>query len=238
MELHRIGKAQQSKYKLNHLIHPFPRNKQGKTTPTIYLGAAHGVFGVLYVMMKAISAIPKYFSNNPEIENNIKLSLKNLLKYQYNSGNFPSQPDDKRDLLTHFCHGATGVVIVYASAYNLYKDNAFLNAALKAGEHIWNKGILRKGNGICHGISGNGYALHHLYKITGDESWLKKSFCFALATDNKDVQNECMKFKDPQRRKGGIPDTPFSLMEGNGGLICFLSDFLSKEVYFPGFELK
>jgi len=32
----------------------------------------------------------------------------------------------------------------------------------KIGELIWEKGILVKGNGLCHGITGNGYMLHSL----------------------------------------------------------------------------
>lgn len=37
----------------------------------------------------------------------------------------------------------------------------------------------------------------------------------------------------------GVPDTPFSLMEGIGGEIVFLQDLISEktEVRFPGYEL-
>lgn len=31
---------------------------------------------------------------------------------------------------------------------------------MKAGEATWQQGILLKGNGLCHGISGNGLLLH------------------------------------------------------------------------------
>ena len=34
----------------------------------------------------------------------------------------------------------------------------------KIGNIIWKEGLLKKGNGLCHGISGNGYLLHALYR--------------------------------------------------------------------------
>jgi hypothetical protein len=37
-------------------------------------------------------------------------------------------------------------------------------AASKCGKLTWEQGILYKGNGICHGITGNGYMLHCLYR--------------------------------------------------------------------------
>jgi hypothetical protein len=40
--------------------------------------------------------------------------------------------------------------------------NECLQAAIKAGEGTYQYGLLLKGNGLCHGISGNGYMLHSL----------------------------------------------------------------------------
>jgi hypothetical protein len=39
-----------------------------------------------------------------------------------------------------------------------------LDAALKIGDHIWKDGLLKKGNGLCHGVTGNAYMLHSLYR--------------------------------------------------------------------------
>lgn len=44
--------------------------------------------------------------------------------------------------------------------------------AKTAGAHVWTRGILKKGFGLCHGTLGNAYFLHDLYEATGDESWL------------------------------------------------------------------
>lgn len=51
-------------------------------------------------------------------------------------------------------------------------DNpAYLPAALRAGELVWQQGLLFKGPGLCHGVSGNAYALLRLYKTT-QVGWL------------------------------------------------------------------
>ncbi len=62
------------------------------------------------------------------------------------------------------------------------KMDRYKEAALKAGEDLWERGILIKGNGVCHGITGNAYALLSLYRYTKDEKWLKRAYRFALAT--------------------------------------------------------
>ena len=42
----------------------------------------------------------------------------------------------------------------------------YLMAAKKAGEVTWQRGLLKKGPGLCHGVSGNGYAFLHLYQVS------------------------------------------------------------------------
>jgi len=45
-------------------------------------------------------------------------------------------------------------------------DSTYLPAAVRAGELVWQQGLLKKGPGLCHGVSGNAYALLKLYKTT------------------------------------------------------------------------
>lgn len=39
-------------------------------------------------------------------------------------------------------------------------------AAEKALDLIWKRGVLRKGPGICHGVAGGGYAFLLYYRLT------------------------------------------------------------------------
>ena len=47
---------------------------------------------------------------------------------------------------------------------------------------IWLAGAHRdeKGHGICHGTSGNGFALLEAFARTGDERWLERARRFAV----------------------------------------------------------
>jgi hypothetical protein len=44
---------------------------------------------------------------------------------------------------------------------------------------VWQRGLVRKGLGLCHGICGNGYAFLSAYRATHDESYLQKALAFA-----------------------------------------------------------
>ena len=74
-----------------------------------------------------------------------------------------------------WCTGAPGVV---AGACE-YLDEELL---LAGAELIWRAGAHRdeKGHGICHGTSGNGFALLKAFARTGDERWLERARRFAV----------------------------------------------------------
>ncbi|CAI9089509.1 OLC1v1024096C1 [Oldenlandia corymbosa var. corymbosa] len=74
----------------------------------------------------------------------------------------------------------------------------------------WKLGLLRH-VGICHGISGNAYVFHALYRLAGSPEFRfkAKSFaCFLLDRGQKLLAEGEM--------RGG--DHPFSLFEGIGGM--------------------
>ena len=64
----------------------------------------------------------------------------------------------------HFCHGAPGTLPMLMLAAEMFPSHreVCLKISLMAGEATWKYGLLLKGNGLCHGISGNGYFLHSL----------------------------------------------------------------------------
>ena len=215
------------------LIYTFPR-----TTKKFYYGAAHGLMGILYILMKALMIIDE-LSKDKELRKSIESSAEFLLSLQYPSGNFPISYGSESEKLVHFCNGAPGSISFLLSAYKLFKRDEYLNAALKAGNITWQEGILLKGNGLCHGITGNAYALHSLYRATGDDKWKYRCCMLVDASWNLEVQEIVKKYKDETRISVGIPDTPYSLMEGIGGIAVLYADLMGKPelVRFPGFEL-
>lgn len=48
----------------------------------------------------------------------------------------------------------------------MFEDGTFLETAIQCGEVVWERGLLRKGYSICHGVAGNGYAFMPLFQQT------------------------------------------------------------------------
>ena len=74
---------------------------------------------------------------------------------------------------------------MFAKAYLYWKEKKYLNACILADNCIWEKGLLKKGPGICHGVAGSGYAHLMLYRLTKDKKYLYRAKKFAqfLHTD-------------------------------------------------------
>ena len=216
------------------LLYPFPLDDDD---PYFYLGAAHGLIGILYILLSTIKFYPKLL----EYENNkIKMQFGNLeklfktnLNYIKNlqiqsTGNFPDDIFGK-DIgdKNYFCHGCIGAVFLFLLADEFFPSEDFKSVAQKCKISLWERGLLYKGNGICHGMSGICYALMKLYKFTKDELYLKYLFGIAYGTIDPKVQSLVSEYVDPQRKAKGIPDSPYSLMEGDGGLLIMYYDLIS-----------
>ncbi|CAH2074000.1 unnamed protein product, partial [Iphiclides podalirius] len=140
----------------------------------IYLGAAHGVGGILYLLLQARSYI-----NQQDIETLIKPTLDWLAHKQLPSGNFPSSlGSSSGDRLVQWCHGAPGFVHLFVLAHQIFKDDKYLQIAIKCGNVIWERGLCTKGYSICHGVSGNAYSFICLYQATKDPLYLFRACCF------------------------------------------------------------
>jgi len=155
----------------------------------------------------------------------LKKTVDYLLTLQKPNGNFPTSMDETSQAprqshkdLVHWCHGAGGLIFLFAKAFIYWKEKKYLNACISCGECIWQKGLLRKGPSICHGIGGNGFAHLILYRLTKDDKYLYRAKKFAqfLQTD---------KFKQEAR----TPDTPYSLFEGFSGTVCFIIDLIDPQ---------
>jgi len=198
-----------------------------------YLGAAHGVIGVLAMLFHCRSLL------SAESETLIGLLLDRLVGSRFPSGNLPIQVEETRDEHVHWCHGAPGLPGLLAAAAYAFggSDAKMRKAAFDASEVIWERGVLTKGYGLCHGISGNGYAFLSLYRWTGESAYLQRAQAFAALLYDTAVQQIIRCQTDPQRKVRGTPDSPRSLMEGDAGVVCFLIDMISPSTSrFPGWE--
>ncbi|KAH9624508.1 hypothetical protein KSS87_019824 [Heliosperma pusillum] len=188
-----------------------------------YWGAAHGFAGILHVLMDT--------ELKPDELKDVKNELLCMVKHRFSSGNFPASEEDKgRDVLVHWCHGAPGVALTLVKAYEVFKDNMFLDAAIEAAEVVWNRGMLKR-VGICHGISGNAYVFLSLYRATGNMCYLYKAKAFASF-----LINNATKLIAAGEMHGG--DNPYSLFEGIGGMAYLFLDMIEPTCSrFPAYEL-
>ena len=116
-----------------------------------------------------------------------------------------------------WCAGAPGVV----SAAREYLDEELL---LAGAELVWRAGAPgdEKGHGICHGTSGNGFALLAAYERTQDELWLARARRFA-------VHALAQAARLPGR---------YSLFTGGPGTALFASACLDGDALYPVLERR
>ncbi|KAI8007428.1 LanC-like protein GCL2 [Camellia lanceoleosa] len=188
-----------------------------------YWGAAHGMAGIMHVLM--------YAKLSPDEAEEVECTLKYMIKYRFPSGNYPSSEQDcKSDCLVHWCHGAPGMALTLIKAAEVFGDQEFLEAAVNAAGVVWNRGLLKR-VGICHGISGNTFVFLSLYRLTGNKEFLytAKTFtCFLLDRAHRLISEGEM--------HGG--DNPYSLFEGTGGMAYLFLDMTQPtDSKFPAYEL-
>ena len=179
-------------------------------------------------------------------------TVKFLADLQLPSGNFPSSlescHDDSRhsDRLVHWCHGAPGFIHMLSHAYQVSMatsftgfnpclqclgDGRYLVAAESCGETVWERGLLKKGYGLCHGAAGNAYTFLQLYQLTGHMyHWhralkVRATQCISLRScELPQFAEWCLSSDERVTR---IPDTPLSLFEGTAGVALFYCDLLT-----------
>lgn len=199
-----------------------------------YVGAAHGYAGIAYLLLQA-----RAYLTEQQLRELVKPMIDFVCSLRFpGTDNFPSSMgEDKTDKLVHWCHGSPGVVYMLATASEVFgaegEGRQYAEIALKAGEDIWTRGLLKKGYGLCHGAAGNAYAFLRLYQLSGgrDSRWLYRAVKFA----------EWCSLQYGRHEELGVrtnADRPYSLFEGLAGTLHFLVDIQRPlEARFPAFQL-
>ena len=210
-----------------------------------YLGAAHGVTGIIYTLLRAhaVSSLTK--EHLGRVRNTATLLLESFVQHDGNLVSKAASPvhrshaseaacDSCNDCV-QWCHGAVGLVVCMAQAWQVFGDEAMLMCAERAAELTWRQGLLIKGLGLCHGVAGNAYAflcMHRTCLRRGDTDGAQKWLCRAQAYAK-------WMFASDSRCKQLIftPDETMSLFEGLSGTLTFLLDLLHPSTAaFPCFE--
>ena len=186
-----------------------------------YLGAAHGFSGILFLLLSAAQYV-----REKDLTTRIRPTIDYLLKLRFVSGNYPSSLGNRTDRLVHWCHGAPGFVFLFCEAFEVFGDYKYRDAAYEAAATIWERGLLKKGFGLCHGVAGNAYALLYVHQTLGDKSFLFRAAQYAKYCEQRG------------RVATDQPDRPLSMFEGLAGTVYFLFDFVDPEnAKFPAFVI-
>lgn len=166
----------------------------------------------------------------------IRATLDRFLSFQLPSGNISTATDSRSDEHIHWCHGAPGSVYTLHQAHRVYREDKYQQSLHRALGVVWERGLLRKGFGTCHGTAGSGYAFLMMYCYRGDERFYYSAMKMAEFMWSDEAKRAVAAWVDPRRHSKGEPDSPFSLMEGLAGTICFYCDLLHPEnSAFPGY---
>ncbi len=173
-----------------------------------------------------------------------------------------------KDKLVQFCHGGSGYVLLLIKAYEIFNNEMYLEKAKYIARNvIWPRGLLRKGVGLCHGISGNAYAFLAVYRGVQLANQRVEALGSCEQTEMKSKRAKCNKedFDDEWCDRTDlsdadewlhmarcfasfaieklpelehIPDRPYSLHEGLVGLCALLIDLdRPQDSKFPFFEI-
>ncbi|KAL7495214.1 hypothetical protein ACHAWT_006933 [Skeletonema menzelii] len=187
----------------------------------MYLGACHGVTGILHTLLDFHDVLATVDANA------LKLVDKTVTQLSKNmcteSGNLASSISSsgsakKSDTLVQWCHGAPGHVLLLTQMGRKNRNQTYLEVAKGlTASVIQPRGLLCKGVGLCHGIAGNAFcflslanAVHELEIESNTSGEINASYQYAnFALDHFDELK-------------AVPDRPCSLYEGMAGLSCLL----------------
>ncbi|KAH8919266.1 hypothetical protein BT69DRAFT_1353233 [Atractiella rhizophila] len=197
-----------------------------KEKTSSYLGYVHGIAGILHTMFNAP------YTTWKKHESALLKTIEWILRFQQGDGNFKCTPKDEKTELVHFCHGAPGFILLISRLLSLHAEGTIalapelkdkLTVSLKkAADCVWEKGLLKKGINLCHGVAGSAYVLLQLAVLpkgilSDDErrDYLWKATRFAsFGTDWKTKGFETM-------------DVENSLFFGVSGAVVMWSDLLT-----------
>eukprot|EP00392_Amoebophrya_sp_AT5.2_P001452 g1454.t1 len=209
-----------------------------------YLGAAHGLCGILYVLL---CTYRKGYLHSADDLADVERSLNWLLDTCKigSTGNYPPtwdqelfspknrSPTNQRRQnaetedghLVHFCHGAPGFVYLLIEAHRRFghKTSRYLEEALSLGTFIFRYGVLNKGVGLCHGTAGNGFCFLALHRFCQGEDarWLKYARVYCGKVKAWVNRNQAL-----EKDAADWCDHPWSLYEGLAGTMVFLQAVL------------
>ncbi|KXN85641.1 hypothetical protein AN958_10978 [Leucoagaricus sp. SymC.cos] len=214
-----------------------------------YLGGAHGVAGILHMLLRCPFPIIARFM--PEIVQTIDW----LVTCQDRTGNWPTRaPDLNQTTLkdSRWCHGAPAMLILLSTILRMSvtpavitgltekQQDRFVVSLQRGCALVYMQGLLRKGVGLCHGVAGSVYALLAASNVLDDPCNVNTSQSSETNPTGTNSERHAPYFTQAAHlahlatysssltRKGDMktPDHPWSLYEGMAGMCCAWGEVL------------
>jgi hypothetical protein len=186
----------------------------------VHIGAVHGFAGNALPLIHGWRLLS--FVDKSRWTERLASSLQRTAIWENDCANWPQSIGKHRPgrtaMLVQHCHGAPGIVNCFAE----FPDPIIDHLLIAAGEMTWRAGPLRKGAGLCHGTSGNGYAFLKLFRRTGDARWLDRARLFAMHA----IEQQERDAKEYAQRR-------YTLWTGDLGLAIYLWNCINATDRFP-----
>ncbi|KAI9218534.1 hypothetical protein BC828DRAFT_407497 [Blastocladiella britannica] len=200
----------------------------------VYLGAAHGMAGILTTLMGLPATVIAPYRDEIRAAIEFMASLDGFpVKMNVLQGGdielvYGTRGPADEEVVVQWCHGVVGLGLMWLAAWRAFgtersmaaaaagHENGCLARATACGELAWQRGIVRKHVGLCHGVAGNAYLFLGLWSATGNAVWYQRACAFAIIAAN---------WHD------GTTAHPLSVWEGFGGLAWLLTDLVAVDKY-------
>lgn len=173
-----------------------------------YLGAAHGRAGVLFPLLQW------GVLRGARLPDDVHGLVRSLIREgvpTISGLNWPMRAGEPRKSMTSLCHGAPGVGMTLARAYEYFGDREFLEAARGAARHV--ASVEDEYASLCCGSTGQAYGLLSVARVDPDGPWFDSAVELALRA------------ADPKRLAGQA----CGLLKGWAGPVCLALDLTAKE---------
>ncbi|KAK4698185.1 hypothetical protein P7C70_g8099, partial [Phenoliferia sp. Uapishka_3] len=194
-----------------------------------HIGAGHGVIGILSIILE--SPPTAYEPFHPSLLATIDF----LLSIQTASGDLPRtyQGADWERYTVYWCHGAGGFTQFLSLLLKLNAKGALplgadrkdrvITGLDRSATAVWERGLLRKGPGICHGIGGSAWVL----LAASQAPFLPPAIQAKYRSQAISMGVFVTRWQElVEKGEIRLPDTPKSLFEGIAGTMCFWGDLL------------
>ena len=144
--------------------------------------------------------------------------------------------------LQRWCHGAPAMLILLSTlvknfgslapkhptdiSLNQDFETSALFAISRGGKLVYERGLLRKGVGLCHGVGGSIFALLAVSDVLDprnevtNRTWLLRAAHLAQLAGSYERMTK--------QGEMSIPDRPYSLYEGLAGMCCAWAEVLRR----------